>query len=405
MLTFVVARYKEDVRWLNELPADARVYLYNKGPAIDPGHLWHPGLRVLNLKNVGRESGTYLNHLMHRFDESEGTFTVFTQGDPFGHSPNFLDLVKCWTAWRDVQPLSVQWIAEKNIPPADIIALDRRDWLCGVPIRPEHFSLQTWAPCAFMDQGAWGIGASYRQKHMLPPSANLMEHFLDLNGLTKLAEKSRGADIGVFSYGAIFAVRNRSIATFLADARPHLEKMELLTRADPNYGYMFERTWLHFFGEPFVRFTPLDVPCREEIDIATEEMGSNGELRRLAAEAVADGNFVKAIDLLERALKVDPKDHDVLCALSGVALKQGNPQIAEAMAREALKWSPSDALATYALAKAMGRQGRLQEAEQLLRDIQAGAVAGRLAQVSSQLLELVSRELEGMMVPEYETAE
>jgi hypothetical protein len=33
--------------------------------------------------------------------------------------------------------------------------------------------------------------------------------------------------------------------------------MEKLAHGDPIYGYMFERSWMHLFGEPFLRLPPL----------------------------------------------------------------------------------------------------------------------------------------------------
>lgn len=257
MLTIVVARYKEDVAWLNELPADCGVHLYNKGPEIPPGTL-RPGIEVHGLPNTGREAHTYLHHLRTRFKADEGEFTVFTQADPFEHSPGFLHLLKLAAHWRDVQPLSLCWMASKDIPPRHLISMDRRDWLGGVPIRSEYFSLHTLAPVAFLDMGGWGLYNSYRLDHKLGTGHKAIEHFFGLCGLHWLAEQARDADIGAFAWGAIFAVRNSRIAAFLERARPQLERMEVLTSAAASlYACMFERCWLLIFGEPMIRFPAL----------------------------------------------------------------------------------------------------------------------------------------------------
>ncbi len=58
----VVARYNEDVQWL--FPFKDIVYLYNKGN-------YHPTLDSFNtiaLQNVGRESHTYLTHIVENYD-------------------------------------------------------------------------------------------------------------------------------------------------------------------------------------------------------------------------------------------------------------------------------------------------------------------------------------------------
>ena len=59
----VVARYNEDIQWL--LPFKDIVYLYNKGNNI------HPSLdsfKTIALPNVGRESHTYLTHIVDNYD-------------------------------------------------------------------------------------------------------------------------------------------------------------------------------------------------------------------------------------------------------------------------------------------------------------------------------------------------
>lgn len=71
----VVARYKEDVSWLeNEVFLGLNVFVYNKFYDGD-----------LKLPNVGRESHTYLHHIIKHYDNLADV-TTFLQGDPFGHS-------------------------------------------------------------------------------------------------------------------------------------------------------------------------------------------------------------------------------------------------------------------------------------------------------------------------------
>ena len=71
----VVARYSEDVDWLGDLAHHC--IIYNK---------WHPATledeykykRVVQLPNVGRESHTYLYHIVENYDNL-APVTVFTQ--------------------------------------------------------------------------------------------------------------------------------------------------------------------------------------------------------------------------------------------------------------------------------------------------------------------------------------
>lgn len=261
MLTIVIARYNEDISWVNDVPPYAKVYLYNKGPSIEPGVIRRE-VNLIPLPNEGRESGTYMYHLMHGFNPQEAEFTVFTQGDPFDHSPNFIKLLDVPHRWQDIQPLSLMWMEKEQIPPVTILKEERNDWIGNMPVRMEFFGLKTWAPISFYDEGAWRIGHVYFNRHSLPIGTNIAAHFFQLCGLAELADKAITADLGVFSYGGIFAIRNNKIAAFLNTAKQCLNKMETLTRTGNNYGYIFERCWLHFFGEPFVSFKAIKETSR-----------------------------------------------------------------------------------------------------------------------------------------------
>ena len=68
----VVARYQEDVSWLEELGLPARVYDKSGAPGPDA------------LPNVGREAHTYFWHLAYSYPDFP-EYTVFLQGAPFAH--------------------------------------------------------------------------------------------------------------------------------------------------------------------------------------------------------------------------------------------------------------------------------------------------------------------------------
>jgi tetratricopeptide (TPR) repeat protein len=323
---------------------------------------------LIELPNAGRESGTYMHHLMHHFDESEGEFTVFTQADPFEHAPHILDLVQVWQRWSDVQPLSLMWLAEKKIPPARLLERERADWINDLAVRREFFSLTTWAPVGFFDEGAWGIGNLYRQKHMLPSGTNIMAHFLDFMGLKELAAQAETAEVGVFSYGAILAVRNRRVAEFLRQARPHLDKIELLTRADLNYGYMFERTWMHLFGEPFVHL------ARGEAAQTAREIpvGNANELRSRAFAMMAQGRHDQAHELLQSALMMSPGDSELMSDLAALAMRRGDYPGAIAQSRRALSTEPANDAALFTLGMCQGVVGQGAQAIRSLTQLTSG---------------------------------
>jgi len=77
----VVARYAEDLRWLNNAPTSLRVSVYDKNPAS----IW-PAAKPL--PNIGREAHTYLHHVVERY-ETLAPLTIFAQGHPFDHAFDF----------------------------------------------------------------------------------------------------------------------------------------------------------------------------------------------------------------------------------------------------------------------------------------------------------------------------
>jgi hypothetical protein len=68
----VVSRYREDVSWVRELSFSATIYDKSGQGGDNP------------LPNIGRESHTYLTHILKRYPDFPG-YTVFLQGDPFKH--------------------------------------------------------------------------------------------------------------------------------------------------------------------------------------------------------------------------------------------------------------------------------------------------------------------------------
>ncbi|NDY89914.1 tetratricopeptide repeat protein [Ideonella livida] len=407
MLTVVIARYKEDLGWLHQLPADARLLVYNKGPELAAGVL-PANARVIPLENQGRESDTYLHHLMHDLDMDPQGFTLFTQGGPFEHAPWLLDLVELRDHWRDVQPLSVQWLAEQQIPPGRLVKEDQRDWIEDVPVRPEHYSLHTWAPLSFHDVGAVKIGLAYHNMHGLKPGTHIGAHFWHLCGLHTLAAQAAQADLGVFSYGAIFAVRNARLHDFVRQQGECLPKMRQLSRSYETYGYMFERSWLHFFGEPCLRLPALGQAA--SLQLATEpaqtpaaaspqtpaqdEACQLADVREQAFAASRAGDLDGAIALLGQALQRWPGQVEVISDLAALALSHGEPAQAATLAQHALKLQPEHGCSLYTLAMSQEATGQAEAALHTWLRLADGAAVAHLREQAPELIEVVAKRLE-----------
>lgn len=72
----VVARYAEDLAWLDRLPFED-VLVYDKGPG--QGGNPPPYARTVKLPNVGRCDHTYLHHIVHNYDNLADV-TLFVPG-------------------------------------------------------------------------------------------------------------------------------------------------------------------------------------------------------------------------------------------------------------------------------------------------------------------------------------
>lgn len=98
MYGLVVARYNEDISWIDEIDLNKiKVYLYNKGPKIE--HI-RKGIYYEEIPNVGRESETYLYHIEKNYHDLDEKI-VFTQGRFKDHCGSIQNLLRMYdsTPW------------------------------------------------------------------------------------------------------------------------------------------------------------------------------------------------------------------------------------------------------------------------------------------------------------------
>ena len=76
----ICARYNENINWLLELKNE-NIIIYNKGE--DDLHLF-PIEKIVKLPNLGREGGTYIDHIVNNYDNL-CDYTIFIQGNPVDH--------------------------------------------------------------------------------------------------------------------------------------------------------------------------------------------------------------------------------------------------------------------------------------------------------------------------------
>lgn len=192
-LQLVVARYREDVSWLANVPAQFATLVYDKTPEPLP--------RAVRLENAGREAHTYLHHICEHYDELTDV-TVFCQGKPFDHAFDFhATLRELATRPDDAPPF--RWIGH-------IVDTDSKDGRL----------FRTWS------KNADGVG-------------------LDLAGFHRAVWGNDGPEEYAFFLGAQFAVRRELIRQQPRSFYKHAREVAL---EFPNAAHCFERCWDRVFG-------------------------------------------------------------------------------------------------------------------------------------------------------------
>ena len=115
----VVARYREDISWVDRIPADFHATVYNK--SRDDCPLVRPHTQG-RLANRGREAHTMLWHIVAHYDRL-ADYTYFCQGDALFHAPDFLERLA--VSYCDLFPLSRTY--SSMYPSPEIHA---SDWVC-----------------------------------------------------------------------------------------------------------------------------------------------------------------------------------------------------------------------------------------------------------------------------------
>lgn len=82
----VIARYREDLKWTQDLKTPFLVY--NKGEQLEG---------AINIPNVGRESGTMLLYIIENYNNLPDN-VIFLQGNPFYH---FKDTKEFLNSYKD----------------------------------------------------------------------------------------------------------------------------------------------------------------------------------------------------------------------------------------------------------------------------------------------------------------
>ena len=199
----VVARYNEDIRWLNNEMHNCTIY--NKGEPLNIEN-------EFMLENLGRESDTYLNHIINNYDNLSD-LVVFTQARIQDHvgsdDVNFLLKMKNDALIHGKSQNFFSHTDVGNQPSFD------HNW----NLRPE----------------GWYLKDNYKDNQPLL--------FIDWFKNNIMVEYPNP----IFIYGAgLFAIKKELILKYPIEYYKKLV-LEVNHHIDPIEGHFFERSWYYIF--------------------------------------------------------------------------------------------------------------------------------------------------------------
>jgi len=84
----VVSTYKEDISWVNTLNNIGKI-IYSKNNGVVNGVI---NEEIITIDNIGREAQTYIQYILDNY-ENLPNLVIFSQGNPFPHSKDFINKV------------------------------------------------------------------------------------------------------------------------------------------------------------------------------------------------------------------------------------------------------------------------------------------------------------------------
>jgi hypothetical protein len=218
----VIARYNENLNWVAETTKDleklghtVRVFIYNKGDVL--AHL-----KNIFLPNVGRESHTYLYHIVNNYEEysdstREHKHIVFLQGD-------FIDHTKTWFQGYVTQTQLICGFVNDSIKHNASISWAKKHERVG------------------MNAAIWDFRIDQHNGKQLEPRADSCfgEWFVK-----NVEDKKHFQKSGLLNWwiAGLFAV-NSSLLT----QKPKIyfsNLLDQLNHIDPEIGHFFERSWVY----------------------------------------------------------------------------------------------------------------------------------------------------------------
>lgn len=192
--SIVVSKYKENVEWLSDYIDKYPIFLYDKGGEYLN---YNKSINVNYLDNIGRESHTYLNHIIENY-ESLTDYVIFTQGNYKDHIKSFDKLIK------------------------------KKNCYFHLMYYPKNFRLQYYKGNLKSNTENFTFGQWF-DKYINDDNSCDKFHFY-------------------MKYGAIFTIKKENILSRPKEFYIGLIKQLEESGNNPEIGHFFERSWFYIFN-------------------------------------------------------------------------------------------------------------------------------------------------------------
>lgn len=271
-IDIVIARYKEEnIDWILDIPKEFNIYIYNKGENLSKTFLdklksKFPTYKLENLKNVGRESDTYLNYIIKNYNNLQDLI-IFCQAEPHIHSPDFSKLLENYKDFEDFQALTDRFRTDVNIPPKEYLEQEnvKKKYLNGYRCAAVLFNLYDLLTISYKDiiyismlnESLAELGILKKQKNKTirelkdeiaqNPQAykSPIKLFLEKCDITLKYNNGEFPAIYYYCLGACFGVKKHRI---LQNSLKSYQKMKDINLTHKVFGCLLERSWAIIFG-------------------------------------------------------------------------------------------------------------------------------------------------------------
>jgi len=211
-INLVIARYNEDINYINQYKNDFNIILYNKGPKIELSDI-----QIIDLPNIGREFHTFLYHIINNYDNLVD-LTIFLPG-----------------SWQLPGKLNRALETIKNAKNTKTTVIITESNLKDIKNLLFNFTLDEWG-CTDHNNRKLNPDRKLLQSSVRPFGKWYENYFNHINS----------SDIKAITYFGICAIDKKHILQNPIDIYKKLYN-ELNTHNNPEVGHYMERAWSSLF--------------------------------------------------------------------------------------------------------------------------------------------------------------